>query len=276
MVSTAFYILTKAVGVLFRLETLLVLLVLLALWAIGRGRLRRAKRLLWATVALVVVVSVWPVGNPLLAPLERAYPARPPLGQVAGIIVLGGAEITGTRYGAGLPQVNAGGERFMGAIALAQRYPQALVLWTGGRASVQIAEDGYRNSGPEILRSLGLADDRLLIEQRSRNTTENARFSLQMRPRAEPGQWLLVTSAYHMPRALGTFCEAGWTDLVPWPVDHRVASRGRLQFARNLLHFNTGLREWVGIAGYAAAGRLADPTAGACLSGGLSGGQKRA
>lgn len=273
MVSTAFFILTKIVGVLFRLETLLVLLGLLALWTVWRDRRRLALGALSANLAVLLITAIWPIGNLTLAPLERTYPANPTLGQVEGIIVLGGAEYSGTRYSGGLPQVNAAGERFIGAIALANQYPDAVVLWSGGRATPQIAGDGYRNAGPKILRSLGLPQDRLLIEQKSRNTTENARFSRALAPQELTGQWLLVTSGFHMRRSVATFCEAGWTNLVPWPVDHRVEQRRRPQFARNLMQFNIGLREWIGIAGYAAAGKLADPAQGNCLSEGYAAGQ---
>ncbi len=120
MVSTAYFILTKIVGVLFRLETVLVILTLLALIAVIRGRTRVASGCLLANLVLMIGISVWPAGNLVLAPLERAYPPGPELGTVEGIIVLGGGEYAGAKLSGGAPQVNAAGDRFIAAISTAR------------------------------------------------------------------------------------------------------------------------------------------------------------
>jgi uncharacterized SAM-binding protein YcdF (DUF218 family) len=73
---------------------------------------------------------------------------------------------------------------------------------------------------PDNERHLGLSEDRLIVEGRSRTTAENAVFSRAIAPDLE-GPWILVTSAFHMPRALRTFCAAGWHNLVPYPTDYR-------------------------------------------------------
>ena len=62
---------------------------------------------------------------------------------------------------------------------------------------------------------LGLEEGRVIYEDRSRNTTENAEFSRDIaRPRPEE-TWLLITSAFHMPRAVGCFRRVGW-NVVPF------------------------------------------------------------
>ena len=264
MVSTLFFVLTKVVGVLFRLETLLVVLCLLAIVAIRRVRVRRATGWIGSVIAVIVATSVWPVGNLVLAPLERAYPASPALGDVQGIIVLGGAEYDGTLHSGGVAQVNSAGDRFITTMELAHRFPDARVLWSGGRATIAGSAEAY-SPGVEILLRMGLAEERLLVENRSRNTTENAHFSRDLLPDALSGQWVLVTSAFHMPRSVGTFCQAGWSNLVPWPVDHRAQERQRPQFDLNLQNANKGLREWIGLLGYKAAGRWTDPASVDCL-----------
>ena len=71
-----------------------------------------------------------------------------------------------------------------------------------------------------MLERLGLAAGRVIYEERSRNTSENAEFSLAI-ARPQPGEtWLLITSAFHMSRAVGSFRRAGW-NVVPYPVDFR-------------------------------------------------------
>jgi uncharacterized SAM-binding protein YcdF (DUF218 family) len=96
----------------------------------------------------------------------------------------------------------------------------------------------------------GIDEGRLLLEQRSRNTAENAALSLAL-AQPQPGQtWLLVTSAFHMPRALNGFHQAGWPELLAYPVDYRS---GRFidgigwDLAENLRVLNTALHEYVGL-----------------------------
>ena len=96
----------------------------------------------------------------------------------------------------------------------------------------------------------GLDEQRLLLEQHSRNTAENAALSLAL-AQPQPGQvWLLVTSAFHMPRAMHEFHEAGWQGLVPYPVDYRsgpfVDGIG-WDLPENLRVLNTALHERVGL-----------------------------
>ena len=148
---------------LFRLETLLVVLCLLAIVAIRRGRVWRATGWIGSVIAVIVAISVWPLGNLVLAPLERAHPASPALGYVQGIIVLGGAEYDGTLHSEGVAQVNSAGDRFIAAMELAHRFPDARVLWSGGRATIAGSAEAY-SSGVEILLRMGLAEERLLVD----------------------------------------------------------------------------------------------------------------
>ena len=157
----------------------------------------------------------------------------------------------------GLPLVNAAGDRYLAAIALAQEHPRATLLFAGGGAMLD--PDGAE---AEISRqsfvSAGVAPDRVLLETRSRNTAENARNSRDLAPSTLTGDWVLVTSAFHMPRAVGTFCASGWSNIVPWPTDHRTALwRLDWSFAENLDLLNRGVREWIGLAAYRATGRSA-------------------
>lgn len=109
----------------------------------------------------------------------------------------------------------------------------------------------------DLLLGAGLDPDRLILEANSRNTAENAELSLRLRPEGEGG-WLLVTSAFHMPRAVGTFCQAGWTDIVPWPTDFRTSSITpliRWDLAGHLDDLNTAFKEWLGLLVYRVTDR---------------------
>jgi uncharacterized SAM-binding protein YcdF (DUF218 family) len=110
-----------------------------------------------------------------------------------------------------------------------------------------------------LLKELGVAPERILIEQQSRNTVENAVLSKQI-AQPKPGErWLLVTSAYHMPRSVGVFRQAGFP-VEPYPVDWRTrgfadALRPFSTIGDGLRRTDTAVREWIGLAAYWLTGR---------------------
>ena len=79
--------------------------------------------------------------------------------------------------------------------------------------------------GP-IFHKLGIAVDRIHYEDQSRNTAENAVLTKRVVKPSDGGQWIVITSAFHMPRAIGTFRKAGW-QAIPYPVDYRRTFDGR-------------------------------------------------
>jgi uncharacterized SAM-binding protein YcdF (DUF218 family) len=107
-----------------------------------------------------------------------------------------------------------------------------------------------------VLLADGVADDRILVEGRSRNTVENALFAQKL-AQPKPGEtWILVTSATHMPRAVGCFRHIGWS-VVPYPVDFRSDAPWSLEavvLSRNLALFELAFHEWVGLVTYRLLG----------------------
>ncbi|OOY11987.1 hypothetical protein BMG00_13020 [Thioclava marina] len=259
--DTLVFIASKLLTLLLRAETWAALLLAAALIALVRGRLRAARGMLSVALAGLLALGIFPLGDLLIAPLERTYPANPQLTHVDGIIILGGAE-----DGAGTArhhqvQLNAAAERVTAGLALAHRFPDARILLSGGSGDLR---DLARESmpGAEVMaaafRETGIPQTRLLLESRSRNTSENARFSADL-AQPKPGEtWVLVTSAFHMRRAVASFERAGWDDVIPYPVDYRAD--GFLDgigwdLAGHLDTVDLAVKEWVGIAAYAASGR---------------------
>lgn len=255
--ETLFFVVAKSVWALIRPETVLLALFALAV-LLGHLRVRRAS--LWTgtlALALALVIAVLPVARLLYASLESRHPAMPQVEAPVGILILGGGEELGPRRGGGLPQVNEAGERYLAALALAHAHPDAWVMFAGGAATLSGGTGRNARMSARVFEEAGIEPSRILLENSSRNTAENAANALSVRPPGtEAGPWLLVTSAWHMPRALGTFCAAGWEGLIPWPTDFRS---GRLDpgfnFAQNLRELNTATKEWVGLLGYRATGR---------------------
>ena len=260
-VDTAFFIASKLVGALIRVDTWIVFSFALIALALALNWRRLATITSVISFCLLMVLAIVPMGDLLLRPFESAYPANPALAQVDGIIVLGGGEDVSAASFWRQPQINEGGDRFLGGLALAHRFPEARVMFAGGSGRLRDAggaQTSEASIAAQIFRSQGLDSDRLLFEDRSRNTSENARLSLSLANPAPDETWVLVTSAFHMPRALRSFEAAGWDGVVPYPVDYRTRSFAD-GIGWNLIHnidvLNTGIRETIGSLAYSVASR---------------------
>jgi uncharacterized SAM-binding protein YcdF (DUF218 family) len=258
--ETLFFIASKTLGMAARAETWALLLMLLALYGLWRGRRRLAGTAITILFAGTLALTIFPLGDLFLRPLEETFPAQPDLTRVDGIIVLGGAEDTGAYRNFGGTQVNDAGERLIDGALLALRFPKARLVFTGGSARVGRAEDSTDPS--EMVRALwlglGIGPERIVLEQASRNTAENASLTRDL-VQPKPGEtWVLVTSAFHMPRAHETFLREGWEGIVAWPVDFRSGDladgRGIWRLDRNLQGLNLGLKEYLGSVVYRVMG----------------------
>lgn len=259
--DTVFFIASKLVGALLRPDTWIVIALFGIVLALKTGRQRLARRVAWGGLLAVLALTVLPLGNLLLRPIELRYPANPPVAEVAGIVVLGGGGDTRASAHWGQMQFNEGGDRFAAAVALSRRFPDAVLLFTGGSGALRdLGGSAFTEAdfAGRFFLEQGIPPDRLLLEDSSRNTVENARLSLILADPAPGDTWLLVTSAFHMPRAMRSFEAAGWTNLVAWPVDHRTArfvDGIGWNLARNLQILNTAIREHVGQLAYRLTGR---------------------
>jgi uncharacterized SAM-binding protein YcdF (DUF218 family) len=158
--------------------------------------------------------------------------------------------------------LNEAAERLIAVPALARRYPNARILLSGGSGSLFYESGTEAKIAMQLLESLGITRDRIVLEDRSRNTSENAVFSKAV-VQPKPGErWLLVTSAYHMPRAIGAFRKAGFS-VEPYPVDWRTggaeyAFRPFSVAAEGLGQVDTAVHEWIGLAIYWLTGRSSE------------------
>jgi uncharacterized SAM-binding protein YcdF (DUF218 family) len=250
-----FFLVSKAAWLLAQPSHASVLVLLAGLVAAWCGR-RLGLKLATAGMVALLLFGFSPAANFLFYPLEQRFAglAEPmPTDRIAGIIMLGGFEDpwpAATRPG--LP-MNEAGERLTGTLLLARKFPDAKVIFTGGTASLLDSATGKGAVGRYLLDS-GIAPDRIVLEDQSRTTYENALY-LQALLHPAPGQrYLLVTSAFHMPRSVGTFRKLGF-EVVPYPVDYRT--RGAVDLVSPFWDLPEGLRrsdfaakEWVGLIAY--------------------------
>lgn len=240
-------------------NSLLILLVigLVLLWI---GWRRTGKTLLILVAIAVLAIITLPISGSLMIALETRFPQPVLPDKVDGIIVLGGSMNPANTELWGQPQLNARVERLTEGAALARRYPEAKLVFTGGywRGEHALSEADVAR---QFFLQLGLNEDQLVFENRSGSTFQNARFSQDILA-PQPGEvWVLVTSAFHMPRSVGVFRKAGW-DIIPYPVDYYTS--GRVAFP-SVPHLGDGLatfdfvsREWVALAGYYLRGQSSE------------------
>ncbi|RVA52835.1 YdcF family protein, partial [Mesorhizobium sp. M7A.F.Ca.CA.004.09.1.2] len=192
---------------------------------------------------------------------------RPPLpAKVDGIVVLGGGFEGAINLARGGYELNSSGDRMVETAVLARRFPTAKVVVSGGTGALFLDGEGDAATAPRLLTALGVAADRLILENKSRNTYENAVFTKEL-VTPKPGEtWLLVTSAFHMPRAKALFDKAGFAT-VPWPVDYRTSGKEGIGLFRDnpadsLQATTMAIREWIGLFAYWLSGRIDQPFPG--------------
>lgn len=260
-----FFYLAKAVWFVLQPSTSIALLIGYGAILIWTGWARWGRRFVSIGAILLLVVGLSPLGNALILPLEDRFP-RADLDQEpapAGLIILGGAENRLVGSARKAPTLNEAGERLLEGAMLALRFPNAKVAFSGGDAGILYKSDSEAQGAADILTDLGVERGRLVLEANARDTYENAVFLKKELDRggafSEGTRWLLITSAYHMPRSMGAFRQAGF-DVEPWPVDYRT--RGPEDFTKpfdkvseGLRRVDTATREWVGLLAYWLSGR---------------------
>ena len=221
--------------------------------------IRLSRLLLSISALLLLLVGTLPVGEWLLAPLEKQFSANAALPRSpAGVIVLGGAVDPALSEAWGQTETGEAAERLIAMVYLANLYPDAQMIFTGGSGSVSETEYKEADYVRFLFEQLAPRDRAILYESQARNTEENVRNSKALINPKPNEDWVLVSSAFHMPRAVGAFCQAGWP-VVPYPVDHRT-QQGRLlrlsfDFGTNLRILELALHEWVGLLAYRLTGR---------------------
>lgn len=262
-----FYVVSKILTFILQPSSFLLLLIVAGLVVIARSEPRRRLGL-WLSgcgVAGLFAAGVLPLGNALVLPLEQRYAAvpRPAADEkIAGIIMLGGFEDGWVSKGRGGVALNEAAERLTEGVRLALQHPEAKVVFTGGVGGM--LSGGTDAAGPvgKLLEDWGIAPSRIVLENKSRNTHENAIFTRDLLAPKSDERWVLVTSAYHMPRAIGVFRRAGFT-VVPFPVDYRTY--GPVDLTRlfetlgaGLQRTDLGFKEWIGLFAYRLSGRTDD------------------
>lgn len=230
------------------------------LWVVGLcvGACRPVwgRRLAWGGLLGLGVLGFQALPDALLRPLENRYPVPAPtaLGGYAGIIVLGGAlEHPRSFLLHGQVPLGDAAERMTVPLALMQHHPTWTLVFSGGEGRLNRVGVSEADLAKAFFSQQGLSPGRTLYEASARNTRENARHVADMLgARCQQERWLLVTSAFHMPRSLAEF-EATGCQITPYPVDYRTGAATpwfEYSMVHSLLHWQTALHEYLGLWGY--------------------------
>lgn len=256
-----FFYISKLVWLVLTPSNLIALALFLAAVALAGRWWRTGRAFAVLALAMYLGFAIFPLGAVLMRPLENRFPVPGKLGKAPdGIIVLGGAISEQLTRARGAAELTEFGTRMSETYALWRRYPQAKIVFSGGTASLLGSNITEASAAQKFFLDMGVPKDRLVFESTSRNTWENAVNSRKLLNPRKDQQWVLVTSAFHMPRSVGIFRKIGF-DVIPWPAGYVTtgsfwgAMKPNREASYNLRHTDIAVKEWVGLLAYYLTGR---------------------
>jgi uncharacterized SAM-binding protein YcdF (DUF218 family) len=257
-----FFYLSKILGFFAVPSNLIIMFGIVGALLLRTRFARTGWRFVIGSLILLAIVGLSPAGNALILPLEQRFPAwDSSRGAPDGVVILGGAVTPDVALARNDVALNEAAERMTAAVELARRYPNARIIFSGGEGN--LAYGGNESEAAlKLFERLGVAPGRIATEDKSRNTVENAVFSKQIAMPKAGERWLLVTSAYHMPRAIGVFRKVGFA-VEAYPVDWRTRGpedtlRPFATMGEGIRRTDTSVREWVGLVIYWMTGKSSE------------------
>ena len=253
----SFFSLSKIFWALVAPANLLVWLPLLALYFHWHKHKSLAR--FTTVIALVYGLSIlaYPWGDWLMEPLEKAYSQPQKIPQIDGIIVLGGGEDYLSSITHHKLQLNEAGERLIEVIPIAKAHPQIPLIYSGGSGHLLVQNHKLAQWVKAFWLSQGVKEAQIKLESTSRNTWENL-VNVQRLYLKPQGLYLLVTSAFHMPRAMGIAQKLG-IQAIAYPVDFRTYGvQNRYWDFRLLEHLKVldkAVHEYLGLVIYYLTGK---------------------
>ncbi|GAA0558176.1 YdcF family protein [Rhizomicrobium electricum] len=251
-----FYYLAQTFWFLCAPSHFAVWLVLAAAVLLYRNRVRAARRCAIASAAILIVAGFTPLSVWLMHPVENLYSRSTLPAHLDGILILGGgtdAEILTSR---GAPNASYGLARLAAAASIARLHPEARVVFSGGPFPIG-HWDSEAVAARKILIELGARPEQIVLEATSRNTWENFKNTKAIVKPKQDQRWVLVTSAFHMPRAMKIATKSNWP-MIPWPSDYMTATSSQYafrEFPENLQRTDLAVHEGIGVLVYRLSGK---------------------
>jgi len=254
-----FFYFSKTIWNMISPDSLFIILLALCLLLFLFKRTKKAIILFSLITLSTLFLCIFSVGDWMLYPLESRFQHNPDLPKhIDGIIVLGGSVIPDRSVEWQQLETNQFHERLSSFIKLSQLYPDATLIFSGGNASTDEDKPTEAQIAKTYFLESGISPERLLIENKARNTAENAIFSKQLANPQPNETWLVITTAFHMPRAIGVFCQQNWK-VIPYPVDHQTLPSQLYRPGFSLIahadHLVLATHEWLGLLAYYLSGK---------------------
>ena len=254
-----FFFVSKLLEYLLLPSNLIGLLAVVGVFLFLVRRPKLGGGLLIVAALFLFLVGWSPLGSAALVLLEDRFPQPTVPVSVAGIVILGGAFDTHISLDRSTVAVNDAGERLTAAAELSRRYPDARIILSGGASHLLFGQAETESAlARDLLVRIGVPENRIELEERSRNTCENAVESKTVAAPKAGEQWLLVTSASHMPRAVACFRAAEFP-IIAYPVDYRTRRselwRPATSIADGLELLDLAAHEWIGLVSYRLLGQ---------------------
>lgn len=191
----------------------------------------------------IFITGVSPLPDLLMTYLENRYPQPKKIDKdVKGFIIVGfgiDRRISEARH---TPTFNCAAERVTYLVELANQYPDKKIVFTAGNPEngskvtiASVAKDFYKNmTGKE-------PPSNIIFDDKSETTFQCAENTYNLIHPEPEDKWVLVTSAAHLPRAMGAFQSVGWKKLIPYPIDYRTTGQYNINFGFSIYH---GLMTW--------------------------------
>lgn len=254
-----FFVLSKVAQIVTVPSNLLMIIAVAGVVLLATPWRKCGLRLLVASTLVTLAIWLLPIGTALTVPLELRFPPWTPAQNApppTGMIVLGGVINPHLSAAHNEISLNGSAERLTSAVMLAREYPNARIVFSGGNPQL-IGGRPEATFARRLFEQLGIPRDRVEIEAQSRNTAEEAIYCKRLIAPKPGERWLLITTAMHMPRAVGVFRQVGFP-VVPYPVDYRLADQASLLTPRagGMGITDAAVHEWIGLLAYWLTGRI--------------------
>jgi len=207
---------------------------------------RLKKRFIVIALLPLLIIELTPAGRSVITCLENRFPQPQSLpSDITGFILLGGSFAVPETEDRNYPVHSLVGSRLYEFIGLLKDHPHARVVFTGNPVEAKFTK--------QIFAQFGIDDHRVTIESESKRTQDHPRLTAALVKPQPKEKWVLVTSAFHMPRSVGLFRGAGW-NVIPYPVDYHTSGtiKGKTWIIGildrlNALAWQQGMLQWAGM-----------------------------
>jgi len=248
-----FFLFSKVMWFVVSPDSLIVIIFSVGIIMIWRNHYLWARYIFTVLFVIVITIAAIPVGDFLLIPLETKFPSNPEINKLDGMLVLGGAEKAKESMFWDQVVVGEAVERNLTFMKYARKYPDAKLIFSGGSSSISGSNYTDASVARRMFKEQDIDISKIIFEETSRNTYESIVNSKKLVQPNENENWIVITTAWHMPRTMNIFCKVGWT-VTPYPVDYLSIPGETLYFnwgfASNLKTLKLAIKEWLGIFSY--------------------------